>query len=171
MHSESARPIDAKKHLWYAFGGKKVVTLKDKAGNVIQLKKGDLFGVQNLNNRVDRVVVPSRPDIRFLLPVETVSDLIDLSKRHRQEVKFDAPPEKVKAPKKISIKIKEVKPEKSAKIDRLAAIKRAAAKPVNKTRKQKVELLKSPVKKKREVFDLDEDTFDDDGPELPDYLR
>jgi hypothetical protein len=157
MKAVAARPIDAKKHLWYTYNGSKKITLRDKSGGVVVLSKGDLFGVQNLSDRVDRVVTPSRPDLRFLISVEVVSDLIDMSKRHRLEVAFaDIPkPQKLVKPKKIRVTIAPpINPQTKKKADRISIIKKAA----------KNAKVQSPVKvkKKRESFDLDEDTFSDD---------
>lgn len=159
MKAEAARPIKAEKHLWYQYKGKKAVTVKDTKGALLTLKPGDLFGLQNLTNKIDRVALPSRPDIRYMLSVETSSDLLDMSKRHREPVVFEAPP-----PKPIKVKVRNVmKPAKSKpendKADRLAAIKKAATqtgpKPI------KVEIPSPKPKKKSSIIEFDEDTFAD----------
>lgn len=155
MKSESARPIEAKKHRWYTYNGKKPLTISQKkGGGTLTLKKGDLFGVQNINNRTDRVVTRTRPDIRFLLPVEETGELLDLSKRYKEPVEFAVIEKKPKP-------VKAIKPPKitTVNMDRLNTIKKAATKPQ--------EAVKAPKKititsKKRDAFDLDEDTFTED---------
>jgi len=176
MEAKAARPIKAEKHLWYKYTGKKPFVIKDTKGQTLTLKNGDLFGLFNLNNRVDRVVVPSRPDIRYFLKVEDGGELLDSSRRHRDPVEFSAVEKPAKPPKPIKVVIKEpAAPKRPTKLDvkleRLDKI-RKAAKPSSvksPSRQDKAQLLKP--KKKREEFDLDEDTFrdDDDGLDFRDF--
>lgn len=161
MKTEAARPIKAEKHLWYQYNGRKNLNLKNKEGIQVTLKKGDIYGVQNINNRIDRVVIPSRPDVRFLLPVETVGDILDASKRHREPVAF-AVIEKPIKPKKITFA---KKPET---ISRLEAIKKAA-KTVSTKAVKKVKPKKIAVRPRTD-FDLDEDTFADYGDDFSDIM-
>ncbi len=164
MEVNAARPITAEKHLWYVYKGKKPYSIKDTKGQLLTLKNGAIFGIQNLNNRIDRVVVPSRPDLRYMLKVEDGGELLDVSKRHRDPVAFDPIEKPARAPKPVKVVI-EKEPVAKKKADRLDAI-RKAAKPSSvksPSRADKAKLLKP--KKKREDFDLDEDTFrDDDSP-------
>lgn len=161
---EAARPITAGKHLWYMYNGKKPVTLKTKTGSAV-LKKGDLFGVQNLNNRTDRLVMQKSPALRFLMAVEHVGEIIDDSKRVKEKVDFIEEPKA--APKQRPVKEPKPKPAKAQpkNLERMAAIRDAAKKAVKNP---------APVKpkKKRESFDLDEDTFSDDYPnyDLHDFM-
>lgn len=170
MKLEAARPIKAEKHLWYQYNGRKPITITDTKGQKLVLKKGDLYGLYNLNNRIDRIALPSRSDIRYFLKVEDSSDILDVSKRHKEPVAFSDPPPKAPKIKKIVIAPKAPKAEKP-KADRAAAIKKA----VKTAKKVEVDprtidtaidniqkkLDKSRAKKKREQFDLDEDTFAD----------
>lgn len=167
MKTVAARPIKAEKHLWYVYKGRKAISVKDNKGQVLTLKPGDIFGLQNLNNRMDRIALPSRPDIRYILPVETSSDLLDASKRHREPVAFSPTPMKPAKIRKVKVSLdKPVKaPQKKASTgpaDRLTAIKKAAEQ----------NRVKGVVKKpKKERFDFDEDTFqDDDNSDLKEYL-
>lgn len=161
MKVEAARPIEASKHRWYTYAGKKPIHIVAKKGGAsLTLKKGDLFGVQNINNRTDRVVSQARPDLRFLLPVETSGELMERSKRHREAVEFAVIQRKPKpAAKKPVAKTKLV----DAKLERLRAIKDAATnKGVKETKPAPPKKITIPAAKKRESFDLDEDTFTED---------
>ena len=158
MKTESARPIKAGKHLWYMYNGKKPVVLKTGTGSAT-MKKGDLFGVQNLNNRSDRLVMQKMPTLRFIMGVEDAGELIEQSKRIRENVEFLETEKPIRLPKPVKEKpAKVTKPAKApAKPDRLSAIRDAAKK-----KAVKVPIQTKP-KKKRESFDLDEDTFNDDS--------
>lgn len=170
-----ARPIEAKKHLWYTYEGRKPLVLKDhKTGATLTLKKGDLYGIQNINNRIDRVVLQRDPRIRILASVESVSDAIDASKRYRQSVEFAEieKPKPAARPRRLNIKI----PDKEAlkKKKRLEAIKTAVTKigmpnAVNKKAPQKIAI---PVRKNTGIIEFDDDTFidDDDSYDISEFL-
>ena len=172
MKALSARPIKQEKNLWYKYNGRKALTVKDRKGLSFQLKKGDLFGVYNLSNRLDRVVLPSQPNTRYILAVETVSAIIDASKRHREAVEFAPTPVKPQKVKKIRIPVES--PKEKAK--RLEAIKKAVKRVKDTPKKKKVvkpKITKIDVSKKHVVedFDLDEDTFtDENNDDLLGYL-
>lgn len=173
MKQESmARPIEAKKHLWYTYEGKKPFVLKDrKSGATITLKKGDLYGVQNINDRIDRVVLQRDANVRILASVETVSDAMDASKRYKQPVEFAVVEKPKAAPRRIKIRMPAEKI-KAKKEDRIAAIKKAATKvdlkPVKKKGPQKIGI---PAKRKDGIIDFDEDTFlDDDSFDISNIL-
>lgn len=154
MKTHAARPIKAEKHLWYEYNGRKKITLRGKDGTSVVLEKGSIFGIHNINNRTDRLVTPS--GARLLLPVETTGDLLDASKRYRQEVKFAEPPPKPAKPKRIRFPIEAPEKKTPAKEPKLANTRIEAI-------KQAVKKTKTPTpvapKKKRETFDLDDDTF------------
>ncbi len=161
MESVAARPIEAKKHRWYVFTSAKPLTVIDTKGAKLVLKKGDIFGIQNLNNRLDRVVTPKSADVRYLLPVEKTDDVLDRASRHREPVEFEVAPKKPQKVKKIVVskptdpaRKKSTAPAVKKPVDRLSLIRNAV--------KPKV---KKPVAKpQRNDFDLDEDTFVEQEP-------
>lgn len=173
MKQESmARPIEAKKHLWYTYEGKKPLVLKDrKTGASVTLKKGDLYGVQNINDRIDRVVLQRDPRVRILASVESVSDAIDSSKRFKQPVEFAVIEKPKPAPRRLKIKIPDKETIKKAK--RLEAIKKAATKDAPKAVKKKgPQKIAIPVRKDTGIIDFDDDTFtdDDDSYDISEFL-
>lgn len=94
LEEADSATVDSHKYKWFVYLGKKTFSLKGKESNrKATITKGSLYGMRNLNDRVDRIVVFTVPDYVFSLPVETVSDILDDSKRYIGEVKL---PEKEK---------------------------------------------------------------------------
>lgn len=159
MKAEAARPIKEEKHLWYIYNGKKPFLITDTKGAKLTLRKGDLYGVQNLTTRIDRLVVPERPDMRYMVRTEDSGVLIFDSKRHKEPVKFAALPPKPAKVKKVKIVLTKPDPEpevvKTPKATRLETIRKLATPAPPKLVQRKV---------RRPDFDFDEDTFTDDEP-------
>lgn len=167
MESTAAKLEPASKFIWYSFNGK-AAQFKSKTGVALKLEKGGLFGVRNLNNRTDRVVLQQRPDVIFLLPVEFVGDLIDKSKRFRGAVVY---PDLTPAPKKAAVKPKpaptkiKVKPEPKTKVSQ--AVKkildlRKAKGPKKEVEKIKVPMTPPAVVKKKSYIDSPDDWEEND---------
>lgn len=167
MESTAAKLEPPSKFIWYTFNGKSA-QFKSKTGVTLKLDKGGLFGVRNLNNRTDRVVLLQRPDVIFLLPVEFVGDLIDKAKRFRGAVVY--PELEPKAAKKPVVKAKpkptkvSVKPEPKTKVSQ--AVKKILDLRKAKGPKKEIEKIKvsvaPPQVKKRSYIDSPDDWEEND---------
>lgn len=110
--------FNAKLYHWVRYDSDRGTKLVDAKGNTTTLKKGDLFGVYELNKTTDYILVQKFPTVVFRNPVASTDKLYYKSKQYKgkppvleieKPVKKTAPAVKPKAKpgasKKINIKV------------------------------------------------------------------
>lgn len=159
--------IDPARYKWYEYKGSKIHTIKNKNAQIAKITKGTLWGMRNLNNRLDRVVTQAVPNAIFSLTVEFVEDLLDDSVRYKNVVTVTAPPRKKRT---VPVKIRIIPPPKPVKPVRPIKLKPVTpiSKPV-----PKVEKISKPAKPALDFDDMLLDTEEDFDARtfLSDYVR
>lgn len=91
--------FDVRGYHWMQYASMKGTRLKDNKGNSYTLKRGDLFGIHQLNNNTDYVLIQNLPTVIFRLPLARTDAILGVSKKSKVRVtQASLKPKVVKSP-------------------------------------------------------------------------